>query len=140
MRADQNIAAIHAGSKATHTTHLGARFQDRRSNMMDWVRPHRLLWLLLLLLVVVALALCVVPVGPTQALYEGVGRARGQEIVCESRGVPYVLEDGRLFLLRQEIRSSLLLMTWVSRTEWTERKLKELRVKYPELNDVLLWD
>jgi hypothetical protein len=77
-----------------------------------------------------------VPVFPGVATYDGVGAASGDSIGRPMIGSKrYVLEKGRLYLLRQRTWHALVVTTLVREVAWREADLQELRQRFPECDD-----
>lgn len=91
------------------------------------------------LAIVIILMLAFVPIFPGAAIYRGVGPATGTELHLPESGKEFILEGGSLYLLHQETRHALVLATYVRRAQWTEEKQKQLRERFPELQNDALW-
>ena len=50
----------------------------------------------------------------------------------------FLVQDGKLYLKFQSVRSSLLMVTYATDVEWNQEKVKALRSEHPELD--ALWD
>jgi hypothetical protein len=76
------------------------------------------------------------PIIPGSALYQGVGSASGhcigRRMVSQRR---FLVEDGKLYLLRQRTWRALALTTLVREVKWREADLQELRHRFPQLDD-----
>lgn len=90
--------------------------------------------------VLVGIAGLLIPVFPGKAVYVGVGPAQGERIIRTRNVGPFVLDNGRLYLLQQRTWHALLLVSRVERREWNAEQCRELRLGHPELEDERLWD
>ena len=94
---------------------------------------------ILALAILALVAVFAVPRKPGKAIYEGVGSAHGQRIITNNLCKPFIIENGKLFLVKQETWYSVILLTHIKRFEWTGPKLEELKTQFPELRDESLW-
>jgi hypothetical protein len=91
------------------------------------------------LVLLILIALSFIPVFPGVATYEAVGPARGQKITQRVGSQKFILKDGRLYLLRNETRHALVLVTYFRKVTWGEKELDELRKHHAELDVEALW-
>ena len=113
----------------------------RRSSTVELMRGERtrrfwLWWLLLPPLLLFG------PVFPSElAIYTRVGSdSFDQSIHRPLNSQGFVLEDGKLYLLRQQTWHALVLVTWVHHIDWSIAELQELRQSFPELDNDALCD
>lgn len=95
-------------------------------------RRRRWLWLLLILPLLPFL-----PMLPGTATFEGVGVARGQKIHRRVSSERFLLEGGKLYLLRQQTWHALVLITYVREIKWSSKEMEDLRRRFPELDSDL---
>ncbi|NQD38704.1 hypothetical protein HPT27_16900 [Permianibacter sp. IMCC34836] len=50
----------------------------------------------------------------------------------------FLIQDGKLYLKFQSVRSSLLMVTYVTDVKWNQERVKTIRNEHPELE--ALWD
>ena len=102
-------------------------------------------YIAMLLLSLVSLAF--VPIGREIEIYRAVISPAllkiGEHVVTRQAedGVSttdFLIQDGKLYLKFQSVRSSLLMMTYVTDVEWNQERVKTIRSKHPELDP--LWD
>ena len=91
----------------------------------------------------VILALTMVPVTAESALFiaatspdRHTERVFGSELPDHPNG-DFIIRHGKLYLKVQGTRSALVLVTLLSRYDWTASKLKKLRVEHPEIERYL---
>ena len=107
--------------------------------MAIFSRPFRIFLLVVGIPTLCLLALTMIPVTPETALFLSVRSPdRFTDMVSGSRlpGHPngeFIIHGGNLYLKIQGTRSALVLVTIVSRYDWTLAKLKTFRAQHPEL-------
>lgn len=91
-------------------------------------------------LLMIAAVLAFLPIFPGGGVYHGVGPALGLRQSTRGKSKEFLLEEGNLYLLRQERWHGLLLTTYVRHVKWSEPDLRRLRERFPELQKNSLWE
>jgi hypothetical protein len=123
-----------------NTVHLFKRKLNRRPRrQMRKITSTKRATIATTLVALVALAF--VPIFPGKATYDGIGAAKGLNIVRKDVGTPFVIEGGKLYLLRQKTWHALVLVTRVKHFSFDlpGSDLDNLKKEFPELRDNELW-
>jgi hypothetical protein len=93
------------------------------------------------ILVIASSLLLFIPVIPGDAIYEGVGIAQGERLIHQG-GKPYVIEGGKLYLLRRQTWHALVLVTRVKTFDYVSNttEIENLKQKFPELQNGRFWN
>jgi hypothetical protein len=80
-----------------------------------------------------------VPVIPGGATYEGVGPARDLKVHRSAKSGKFILENGKLYLLRHQVYHAVIITTYIREIRWSPTDLQQLRRHFPELNNDTFW-